>query len=194
MTTFVRYHVETKQFTELARTADQLRAWLVFGFLCNVPDVEEVAAFAVETGLCSFDEFDSYFSDYQEKEELARHPLFAHQLPRALVLDGANEYSGDFPVGEDDLRRYCAFEVLGQVDIQAPHVPPWFGRANKPKVFQRLLSSNDQQGAWFCLNSSGWRSWEMKSAIHQLASASRIEGLVLLADWLSHSVPDETLY
>ncbi len=79
-TTFIEYHTDTKQCIEVARTPDQLRIWMVFGLLCNVPDFEEVTAFANATGLCLPSELNAFFAEYDDEEDLAQHPLFRNDL------------------------------------------------------------------------------------------------------------------
>lgn len=192
-TTFVRYHTETKRFTEIARTSDQLRIWIVFDFLCNVPDAEEVAEFASATGLCPEDAVEDFFSEYQEDDDIAQHPAFRTSLPLRFVSVGG-EYTGDFPLGAVALRRYCEFEVTDEMAAQSSDLPPWFDSVSKPELFTQLLKSNDLEGAWFCLNSSGWKSSEMKPAIQQLASQANIAELELLSNWLYENVPEDSTF
>lgn len=192
-TTFVEYHLETKRFTEFARTPDQLRFRIVFDLLCNVPDSEEVAEFADALGLCPLDEFEDFFAEFEDEEEIVHHPVFQDSLPLGLATKNS-EYTGDFPLRNADLKRYCDFEVGRKVIAKAKDVPPWFGDVEKSKLFDSLLLSKDYQGAWFCLNSSGWKSADMKRAIQQLASAVDINGLSLLSNWLIENIPDESVY
>lgn len=192
-TTFVEYHVESKRFTELARSADQLRIRIVFDFLCNVPDGEEVAEFASALGLCPLDEFEDFFAEYEDEVDIANHPAFQGSLPLSLVSKN-DKYSGDFPLGFANLKRYCGFEVGREVVAQAKDVPPWYGELAKPKLFESLLRSKDYQAAWFCLNTTGWNSAEMKAAIRQLSSSVDVNGLSLLSNWLMERIPDDSVY
>jgi hypothetical protein len=192
-TTFVRYHVETACITEIARTADQLRAGIVFDLLCNVPETDEVAAFAGAIGLCQPSELDSFFADYQDESELALHPLFAGNPPRRLATV-PDDYRGDFAVGSVDLNRYCDLEIPGDVVAKATYAPPWFGAEDQAEVFRSRFDSGDLQGAWFCLNSGGWIASEMKAALKRLTTASGMSELGLLSAWIAQSVPDDSSY
>lgn len=193
-TTFGRYDIETRQLTEVARSPDQLRVWIVFDFLSNVPDADEVAAFAESVELCTPSELGAFFEHYDEVKELVKHPVFKGRLPLDMAQTFTSGYSGDFPNDQSDLRRYCQSEVSMKDRDQFANIPPWFGERDKPELFRELLDSNDYSGAWFCLNSIGWKYSQAKLALRELSDVSGIEGLTLLSNWIYENLADEVKY
>jgi len=112
--------------------------------------------------------------------------------------DPTTGYTGDFPhdtmhLDEETVRNMCTADT--SIELYAriaalPFAPPWFTATKQAPVFRQLLRRQDYLGAWMSLNSSGWRWLEAKDALWDLAEASQVPGLDLLANaWAA--VPHE---
>lgn len=75
--TFVKYYAEQSLMVEIANDINQLRVWLVFEFLSNVPEVDEVAQFATAVGFTSMSEVEGYFSRCERVGDLANLGVFS---------------------------------------------------------------------------------------------------------------------
>lgn len=82
---FVKYYAEEQALSEIALTFDQLRAWLAFDFLCEVPDLDEVGNFAESIGLCPKERVEEYFVHCHERADLSTLPEFSNGLPASLL-------------------------------------------------------------------------------------------------------------
>jgi hypothetical protein len=82
--TFVQFYTAEYSFVEVARNFDQLKAWMVFDFLCNVPAPEEVSEFAESIGFCAANDVDDIFSDCEDISDLAKLSVFKDDLPAVI--------------------------------------------------------------------------------------------------------------
>ena len=63
-------------FVEIAKNLEQLKAWLVFDFLCNIPEIEEVELFSESIKFCKSDEIDNIFSECDDVTDLININIF----------------------------------------------------------------------------------------------------------------------
>jgi hypothetical protein len=89
-TGFAKYYSSSQYLAEVALTFDQLKAWLCFDFLCNIPDYEEVGIFAQSIGLCQKNEVEEYFINCTDYPDLKNLPVFMDKLPQFLVGGSCN--------------------------------------------------------------------------------------------------------
>jgi hypothetical protein len=81
---FVQFYAEDFSFVEIARDFEQLKAWMVFDFLCNVPAPDEVGRFAESVGFCTADEVENIFADCEGVSDLAKLNIFKNDLPPVI--------------------------------------------------------------------------------------------------------------
>ena len=84
---YCQYYAETNQFFEIARNFEQFRAFMVYDFLRNVPDFDEVGEFAEDIGLCKSFQVEKYFTGCRVLEDLLSLDVFHHDPP-SLLVDG----------------------------------------------------------------------------------------------------------
>ena len=127
-----------------------------------------------------------------ERAGLLDLPRFASAIPLVCLVTEENysDYTGDFPhdemqLDEETLRNMCTTETSRELYARIAALsfaPPWFTTTEQAPLFQQLLREKDYLGAWMSLNSTGWRFLEAKEALRQLAQASKVPGLDLLAE------------
>ncbi len=139
---FVRYFSEGQTMSEIALTFDQLKAWLAFEFLCEIPDENEVGDFAEAIGLCARDRVEDYFSDCADFSDLIKLDEFKSNPPKYLVN--------------------------GSRDSQ----PSWVQQTVNKKEISNLIEIGDYQQAWNCINSPGLERRDIVDLIEKIAPYS----------------------
>lgn len=81
---FVQFFVEDLSFVEIARSFQQLKAWMVYDFLCNVPDFDEVGKFANSIGFCAPEEVAAIFEGVSDVQDLTKLSVFGLDMPAIL--------------------------------------------------------------------------------------------------------------
>lgn len=81
---FVQFFVEDFSFVEIARNFQQFKAWMVYDFLCNIPDFDEVGKFASSIGFCAPEEVVAIFEEVSDVQDLTKLNVFASDLPAIL--------------------------------------------------------------------------------------------------------------
>ncbi|UTV26468.1 hypothetical protein [Photobacterium atrarenae] len=122
--TFVQFYADEFSFVEIARNFDQLKAWMVFDFLCNVPNPDEVGRFAESIGFCDADEVESIFADCEDVSDLAALNVFEDDLPP--IIEKGDEFG----------------------------VPEWLMKTSGVNEIKRLISTEQYEDAWCQLNSA----------------------------------------
>ncbi|WP_428240620.1 hypothetical protein [Gynuella sp.] len=122
--TFIQFYADEFSFVEIARNLEQLKAWMVFDFLCNVPTPEEVCHFAESIGFCAVDEVESIFADCEDVSDLANLSIFKNDLPSVI---GKGSESGD---------------------------PEWLKKTEGVNEVKGLMSADRYEDAWYQLNST----------------------------------------
>ena len=136
---FVQFYTAEHSFVEVARNFDQLKAWMVFEFLCNVPAPEEVGAFAESIGFCAANDVDDIFSDCEDISDLAKLSVFKNDLPAALE-------KGD---------------ELGD--------PEWLAKTSGVSEIRGLIASGQYENAWYQLNSSLISKEDIQNILNELS-------------------------
>jgi hypothetical protein len=135
---YVEFFSELGSFTEIAKTFEQLQAWMVFDFLCNVPASDEVERFAESIGFCDADDIDDVFVDCDDVSDLALLDLFKGNLPAAVD------------------------------DSEGEGVPEWhISPLNKADI-RSLISNGSFEKAWYALNCSKLEISETKLILDEL--------------------------
>ena len=122
--TFVQFFVEDFFFVEIARSLEQLKAWMVFDFLCNVPAPDEVGRFSESIGFCAADDVENIFSDCEVVSDLAKLNIFKKDLPPVI---GKGEEFG---------------------------APEWLMETSGVAEIRGLISASQYERAWNQLNST----------------------------------------
>jgi hypothetical protein len=122
--TFVQFYADEFSFVEIARDLEQLKAWMVFDFLCNVPAPDEVGRFAESISLCAADDVEIVFSDCEDVSDLAKLSVFKNNMPP--VIEKGEEF-GD---------------------------PEWLMKTSGMAEIKGLISSGHHENAWCQLNSA----------------------------------------
>ncbi|NHZ97649.1 hypothetical protein [Massilia sp. CCM 8734] len=136
---FVKYYAEEQALSEIALTFDQLKAWLAFDFLCNVPDPDEVGNFAASIGLCAKERVEDYFAHCQEHSDLSALPAFAIGLPKFLLN------------GEEDSQ------------------PGWVRDSVRKPDIETMIAHGQYQQAWHGINSPGLERDEIAALLRLIA-------------------------
>ena len=154
---FVRYNSEDSEIIEIARDIDQFRAWLVFDFICNVPDADEVGEFSEAIGFCERSRLDSYFSSCDDPEDLVNLEVFSSNVPSVLAT----------PNGSPGwISNFGSFEHLvhsGKVDLAwySLSSPGWTAsevavRLNELRVFRSDKDFSELVSSWNSCNGKTW--------------------------------------
>lgn len=164
---FVKFYVECHSFTEIARDIEQLKVWMTFDFLCNVPDADEVGRFAESIGLCRGDELEDMFAKCQTVHDLIQIPCMNSAPPhgimdksRAIGANQSEDISHIYELIEQrdyhsawqslNSRPFKHETVVGILDALAPHsmdtkrfndlIQCWLHARNMP---QRVYPGSD---------------------------------------------------
>jgi len=195
---YVEYVWETSRAREIARTAEQLVAWIFVHVLETVDDrrsdprwneLEQAAAALGLTDLAQF-----YDATLEGTDALLALPAFKARPPRDVASAPHAGYDGEFPRADDPSSVADAAGCEVPVDASpdwlaaARRVAPWLGPGSPVSVFSDRLAAGDAAGSWLALNSPGWPTEPVEHALERLTEASHDEGLRLLADdWLAHT-------
>lgn len=148
---FVKYYSNDQYVSEIAMTFDQLKAWLTFDFLCNIPEQSEVEEFAESIGLCPGTKAEHYFKNCNDFQDLKYLDVFKSELPQFLAK-GARDSE-----------------------------PLWIrNKTTKENVLQ-LIENKQFGEAWRHINSSGFSyedTIELLEKIGPFSSDSRFRLLV----------------
>lgn len=93
---YVQYFCETQHTIEVGTTASQFAMWLLYEFFANVPDADEVGAFAEAAGICSRDGVRALFEGVTVVEDLVNLPVFSVGTPRVLTHKVGFETAGRY--------------------------------------------------------------------------------------------------
>lgn len=83
---FVQFFIEEHEFVEVAKNLEQLKAWLVFDFLCNVPAPDEVERFAHSIAFNGKDDVEGYFAGIDDTSDLAKLDVFKSDPPAIFAV------------------------------------------------------------------------------------------------------------
>lgn len=122
--TFVQFYSDEFSFVEIARNLEQLKAWMVFDFLCNVPAPKEVELFAESVGFCAADDVERIFSDCEDVSDLSKLSIFKNNLPPVI---GKGEEFGN---------------------------PEWLVKSSGISGIKQAITSGNYENAWYQLNST----------------------------------------
>ena len=117
---FIKYYSASQYASEIALTFDQLKAWLTFDFLCNIPDAKEVGSFAESIHLCARDKVEEYFSGCNDYPDLIELSEFKSDLPQFLI--GGSNNSQPSWVQPHSAKA----EILEQIE-QGDFLDAWHG-------------------------------------------------------------------
>lgn len=137
---FVQFYAEDYSFVEIARSVDQLKAWMVFDFLCNVPASDEVGNFAESIGFCAADSVDEIFAGCESVSDLAMLEIFKNNLPSAV--SGSDQFCG----------------------------PNWVVEKSDSAEISHLISSGLYEDAWYRLNSVAVDREEILNVLNMLSA------------------------
>lgn len=153
---FVQYFSESNTFVEIAKDFEQFKAWMVFDFLCNVPEPDEVGRFAESIGFCAAGDVDKIFADCDDVSELGSLDIFSGNLPSVI----AN--------GEDH----------GE--------PEWVVDDASIDSIQKLIATGDFENAWYQVNSGVFSKVEVLGVLNSLSNSLRdVDNLFddLISSW-----------
>ena len=189
---YVEYVWETSRAREIARTAEQLVAWIFVHVLETVDDRQtdprwsELEQEAAALGLADLAQF--YDATLEGTDALLALPMFKTRPPRDATSGPRADYDGEFPRADDPSSAASAAGCEVPVDASpdwlaaARAVAPWLGPGSPVSVFSDRLAADDPAGSWLALNSPGWPTEPVEHALERLTEASESEGLRLLAD------------
>jgi hypothetical protein len=136
---YVQFYAGEFYFVEIARNLEQLKAWMVFDFLCNVPAPDEVGRFSESIGFCAAEDVESVFSGCENVSDLAKLSIFKHDLPPAIR--GGGEF-GD---------------------------PDWLLKTSGVDEIKGLISSGHYENAWYQLNGTVINKPEVVNILNALS-------------------------
>jgi hypothetical protein len=117
---FIKYYSEDRYASEIALTFEQLKLWLVFECLCDVPNVKKVGGFAESIGLCLADKVEDYFINCITYRDLANFHAFKAELPKVLSAGKENSHPDWM------LRKVSKADVLSAIEAKDYH-QAWLG-------------------------------------------------------------------
>jgi hypothetical protein len=156
---YVKFYSGEFQFKEIARNPIQLKSWLTFDFLCNVPDIREVGEFSESIGYCPENKIESLFKNCNDEKELRSLPEFQSNPPLAVSSNGKQTH------------------------------PTWVtNNVTQPDV-EQSIAHGDYEKAWYQLNSSPIpKDITLKLLQQLLPHAEDQEGFSqLISDWGDHA-------
>jgi hypothetical protein len=111
---YVQFYAADFTFVEVAKNLDQLKAWMTFDFLCNVPDSKEVGRFAESIGFCATCDLERVFSNCEVAQDLAGLAIFKDNLPMILEKDDVG--SPSWLVESSDVKNVKNLILLGEYE------------------------------------------------------------------------------
>ncbi|PXX44837.1 hypothetical protein [Undibacterium pigrum] len=153
--TFVEYFSGETSIIEIAKNLQQLKAWMVFDFLSNVPDADEVGRFAESIGFCRADEVETIFAECEDVSDLAFLDIFKSDLPSILKRD----------------------ERLGK--------PEWWSSSSGVDEIRNQINHGQFEQAWLQLNSGVSNKSEIASILSLLSGhvERKTEFQILISCW-----------
>jgi hypothetical protein len=191
---YVEYVWETSRAREIARTAEQLVAWIFVHVLEAVDDRHtdprwsELETAAAALGL---DDLGRFFDETAlGLDAIHGLPQFRADPPRDASSAPPPGYDGEFPRLDEPATAARAAGCEVPVD-PPPHwlaaaraVAPWLGPGSPVPVFSERLAAGAADSAWFALNSPGWSTEAVQRALERLDTVVDDDRLRLLAeDW-----------
>jgi len=140
--TYVQFYSESHLFIEVAKNLNQLKAWLVFDFLCNVPEPDEVGCFSESIGFCKAKEVNSIFANCKNISMLRNLDVFSNNLP-AVIEKG--EEGGE---------------------------PDWLLRPANADGIRRLIDSGQYESAWYQLSSNEFDELEVLDILKSMQTVA----------------------
>jgi hypothetical protein len=140
--TYVQFYSDSYSFIEVAKNLDQLKAWLVFDFLCNVPEPDEVGRFAESIGFCKAGDVDNIFAKCEDISGLRNLDVFNANLP-AVIEKG---------------------EELGE--------PDWILKPATIEEIRKLIVADQFESAWYKLNSNALDKLEVRDILKSMSAAT----------------------
>lgn len=137
--TFVQFYSDEYSFVEIARNLNQLKAWMVFDFLCNVPAPNEVGRFSESIGFCKSSEVENIFANCEDVSDLGKLDVFKIDIP-AVIERG---------------------EYLGE--------PEWLLKSSGVGEIDGLVFSGQYEKAWYQLNSGVFDKLEVLEILNTLS-------------------------
>lgn len=136
--TFVQFYADEFSFVEIARNFEQLKAWMVFDFLCNVPAPDEVGRFAESIGFCAATDVEAVFSDCEDISDLVKLSVFKNDVPAVIARSEESDSPG------------------------------WLVEASGVANIKSSIASGDYEKAWYQLNSSVISKGDILSLLNEL--------------------------
>jgi hypothetical protein len=186
--TFVSVSVEDgRAVTEIARTSDQLFAWVAMKAIVERDGVDdEIIRFCDAVGLGIVSEFDAASLEIgDDQSKFSVLSPFRHSIPLASARND-DQYDGAFPtqsqLDNGAVIDRSPFEVMPQHRHRIICSSPSVGEPQRD--FDVALTGGQLPRAWLALNSPGWPPHEAADALTRLAAVSQRETLQLLcAAW-----------
>lgn len=158
--------------TEIARSELQFLTYLIARLITLNDDVSDgIVLFSQQLGFDSIDDIDEVTLESGDSlDGLLKLECFSALPP----LEASPEiYNGSFPtVNETDFSTTTPFEFVSLENreyLGAPWIDPG---SDKPILFNKYLSNNELEKAWYTLNSNGWGFADAAAAILKLSDAS----------------------
>ena len=203
--TFVRLFSFSKYAVEIARNSMQLYYYVIIDSLSTKDRVTDACRkFANNVGIN--DQITDRIKRYSsEKGAFLSSLIEMDEFGNNSPLDCYNEtdpenYKLDFPhhkmfLDQNTIQNICGYEcneLLLERIKKEKTIPLWFQSANQYDNFKILLDKNDFNGAWMCLNTSGWNIGDMKNALTRLSEKAGNKNFEILTNaWLSLDFFDE---
>ncbi|MEZ6143181.1 MAG: hypothetical protein R3B84_21665 [Zavarzinella sp.] len=171
---------------------------------------EEIRDCAYACGISDIDEAEELLMRAGDEKGFRSHAEFVGKLPLSFFdCDNQTDYTGDFPTNSvasstAELQHCCVHEIhsgfqnlepdytLREFVAQNPNSPEWFRTTSQSELFEQLLTANDLEGAWMCLNSPGWTLANARQAITHLAARANDTAFSSLATtWVNLPFADD---
>lgn len=195
---FVEMYVASGRMTyEVARSSEQFFSYVVLSAIVEAdgltPEIEHFSKLVAIENLDDIDQVSIESGD--SPVGFQKLMQFHSNVPLNCVSD-FDSYSGSFPVVLPNgysarLENASEFEfpiesmeVLSKIDGR----PPWLVNTTESclSLFKMCLAEGDFKGAWFALNSRGWRIEDARVAIQELADAAKDQQFdIMVSAWLS---------
>lgn len=145
---FVQFYVEDFSFVEIAKNVQQLKAWMVYDFLCNIPDKNEVGDFARSIDFCAPEELESVFEGVSDILDLTKLSAFSSDLP-AILKDPGQGGKPEWTVGASRFDETQSLIDRGFYEDAWYHINSAFtGRAETIKFLSALCPHAKQGNAF----------------------------------------------
>jgi hypothetical protein len=167
--------------------------------ICEHDGIDDsIRELANALGFSNLEEVDEISINHGQCESgLVELDCFGEMSPLSCYEGNVESYSGDFPSHlMSDFSNSCSYEIhswdmpdehsFRRQACESSRSPLWIRSNNQKENFDVLVEQEDYQGAWFCLNSIGWKLADAKASIQQLASFVDDSQLATISEyWLN---------